>query len=85
MLLDLLEPPGRCSGCWPHDGEVAGGDVASSFSRIVVRRFRFGATMEVGRSARPTDDDVGFAWSGRRRAGAASHGVIDNDRQILQH
>src|SRR5271166_6611174 len=23
-LLDLLEPPGRCSGCWPHDGEVAG-------------------------------------------------------------
>jgi hypothetical protein len=21
---DLLEPPGRCSGCWPHDGEVAG-------------------------------------------------------------
>ncbi|MGA3310185.1 MAG: hypothetical protein ABSD08_16485 [Xanthobacteraceae bacterium] len=24
MLLDLLEPPGRCSGCWPHDGEVDG-------------------------------------------------------------
>ncbi len=21
---DLLEPPGRCSGCWPHDGEVDG-------------------------------------------------------------
>src|ERR1017187_3513009 len=33
MLLDLLEPPGRCSGCWPHDGEVDGGAVASSFSR----------------------------------------------------
>jgi hypothetical protein len=31
MLLDLLEPPGRCSGCWPHDGEVDGGAVASSF------------------------------------------------------
>jgi hypothetical protein len=31
MLLDLLEPPGRCSGCWPHAGEVAGGAVASSF------------------------------------------------------
>ena len=30
-LLDLLEPPGRRSGCWPHDGEVAGGAVASSF------------------------------------------------------
>jgi len=26
-LLDLLGPPGRCSGCWPHDGEVAGGAV----------------------------------------------------------
>ena len=21
---DLLGPPGRCSGCWPHDGEVDG-------------------------------------------------------------
>jgi hypothetical protein len=31
-----------------------------------------------------TDDDVGFAWSGRRRASAASYGVIDNDRQIPQ-
>jgi hypothetical protein len=31
MLLDLLGPPGRCSGCWPHDGEVAGGAVADSF------------------------------------------------------
>ena len=30
-LLDLLGPPGWCSGCWPHDGEVAGGAVASSF------------------------------------------------------
>jgi hypothetical protein len=28
-LLDLLGPPGWCSGCWPHDGEVAGG--AGSF------------------------------------------------------
>ena len=31
-LLDLRGPPGRCSGCWPHDGEVAGG-----------ADFRFGA------------------------------------------
>jgi hypothetical protein len=30
LLLDLLGPPGRCSGCWPHDGEVAGGAVAGS-------------------------------------------------------
>jgi hypothetical protein len=28
MATDLLEPAGRCSGCWPHDGEVAGGAVA---------------------------------------------------------
>ena len=28
---DLLGPPGRCSGCWPRDGEVAGGAVATSF------------------------------------------------------
>jgi hypothetical protein len=28
LLLDLLGPPGRCSGCWPHDGEVAGGAIS---------------------------------------------------------
>jgi hypothetical protein len=28
MRLDRFKPPGRCSGCWPHDGEVAGGAVA---------------------------------------------------------
>jgi hypothetical protein len=43
-LPDLLGPPGWCSGCWPHDGEVAGGAVADSFFVI----FRFGATMELG-------------------------------------
>jgi len=48
---DRREPPGRCSGCWPHDDEVAGGAVAISFSRIVVRGFRFGATMELERSS----------------------------------
>jgi len=31
MPTDLLGPPGWCSGCWPHDGEVAGGAVAISF------------------------------------------------------
>jgi hypothetical protein len=48
--LDLLGPPGWCSGCWPHDGEVAGGAVADS--TLVI--FRFGATMELGRSERTT-------------------------------
>src|SRR5271163_2334335 len=33
---DLLGPPGRCSGCWPHDGEVAGGG-GFLFSDIAVR------------------------------------------------
>jgi hypothetical protein len=38
ILLDLLGPPGRCSGCWPHDGAVAGGAVADfHFSDIPVR------------------------------------------------
>ncbi len=31
LLLDRLGPPGRCSGCWPYDGEVAGGAVADSY------------------------------------------------------
>jgi len=47
-LLDLLGPPGWCSGCWPHDGDVAGG--ADSIFVI----FRFGATLELGRSERTT-------------------------------
>jgi len=68
-LLDLLGPPGWCSGCWPHDGEVAGGAVASSFSRNSLfadsgRRWSSGGATD-------DDDDVGFAWSGRwRRRGA---------------
>jgi len=43
MLLDLLEPPGRCSGCWPHDGEVDG---------CAVEESGCGRTMELGRSRR---------------------------------
>jgi hypothetical protein len=34
--LDLLGPPGWCSGCWPHDGDVAGG-AGFLFSDIPVR------------------------------------------------
>jgi hypothetical protein len=45
LLLDLLGPR---SGCWPRAGEVAGGAVADS--TLVI--FRFGATMELGRSGR---------------------------------
>jgi len=69
MLLDLLR------SAWSvqrqlaarFDGEVAGG--ADSF-------------FVISGSGRPTDDDVGFAGSGRRRGRAASHGVIDNDRKF---
>ena len=38
--LDLLGPPGRCSGCWPHDGDVAGG-AGFLFSDIPVRGRRW--------------------------------------------
>jgi hypothetical protein len=43
----------------------------------------FGATLELGRGG---DDDVGFdgGWR-RRRSSAASHGVIDNRSENLQH
>jgi hypothetical protein len=47
MLLDLLGPPGRCSGCWPHDGR------RRRRRRFHFSDFRFGATMELGRSGRP--------------------------------
>ena len=58
-LLDRREPAGR--------------QMVRSTSRPSSSPFyalRIGATMELGRSGRPTmthDDDVGFAWSGRRR------------------
>jgi hypothetical protein len=39
MLLDRIGPPGRCSGCWPHDGEVGGGAVADLDLMISGPRF----------------------------------------------
>jgi hypothetical protein len=59
-LLDLLGPAGRCSARWPHDGAVAGG----ADSTLVI--FRFGATMELGRSERTTMRPH-RAHGGRRR------------------
>jgi len=61
MLLDRLGPPGRCSGCWPHDGEVAGGAVADS-SFVISGSGNDGARA-VG-AIDDDDDDVGF---GERR------------------
>jgi hypothetical protein len=51
MPTDLLEPPGRCSGSWPHDGEVDGGAVEISVLVNLV-----GATMELRRSGRTMID-----------------------------
>src|SRR4029077_8877774 len=39
MLLDRIGPPGRCSGCWPHDGEGGGGAVADLDLMISGDRF----------------------------------------------
>jgi hypothetical protein len=49
MPSDLLGPPGRCSGCWPHDSMVRS---PAAPSPILFSDFRFGATMELGRSGR---------------------------------
>jgi hypothetical protein len=50
MPSDLLGPPGRCSGCWPHDSMVRS---PAAPSPILFSDFRFGATMELDRSGRP--------------------------------
>jgi hypothetical protein len=77
MQLDLLGPPGRRSGCRPHDGEVAA--VAISFSRnccspIPVRgddgARAVGASIDHEAAAAPAE---------------ISHGVIDNRSENLQH
>ena len=65
--------------------ELAG---AISFSRIVVGRFRFGATMELGRSGRSmmTSASPGRGGGDGSGAGAsaASYRVIDNRSENLQ-
>ena len=59
VLLDPLGPPGWCSGCWPHDGDVAGGD--SFFGDIPVRG-------DAGaRAIGATDDAAAVQLRGRRR------------------
>ena len=59
--LDLLGPPGWCSGCWPHDGDVDGG---ASISTLVI--FRFGAD-DGARAIGATDDAAAAELPGRRR------------------
>jgi hypothetical protein len=69
MLLDLLEPPGRCSGCWPHDGEVDG---------CAVEESGCGRTLELGRSRRTLMMMLLAAAAGR--PARFSYGVINNRR-----
>ena len=51
MLLDLLEPPGRCSGCWPHDGEVDGCAVEEFWLRANDGARAFAATADATAAA----------------------------------
>ena len=60
MLLDLLEPPGRCSGCWPHDGEVDG---------CAVEESDCGRTMELGRGPFPSITGIVWESTAAHRAG----------------
>jgi len=69
MPTDLLDLPGWCSGCWPHDGEVAGG--ADSILAI----FRFRGDAGARAIGATDDDDVGFAGSGWWRRRGATYGV----------
>ena len=66
-LLDLFGPPGRCSGCWPHDGEVDGGAVADSIlafdSRLATDR---GGMTELNFGSLP----IGASRRGRLFSGA---------------
>jgi len=72
-LFDILARQ-RFAPLWRHDR------VLFLVSGILVRRFRFGATMALGRSMimmlRPLR---------RRRWSAISYGVIDNRSENLQH
>jgi hypothetical protein len=86
--LDLLGSPGWCSGCWPHDGEGAGG--ADSFFVISGS----GPTMELG-AIGATDAAAAVELPGHRRQhpgsttalsgrdGTRADGVLDRGRRRL--
>ena len=67
--LDLLGPPGRCSGWWPHDGDVAaGGD-------FVLAILRFGAD-DGARAIGATDAAAAVEVRGRRRRRPGSNAAL---------
>jgi hypothetical protein len=71
--LDLLGSPGWCSGCWPHDGEVAGG--ADSFFVISGS----GPTMELG-AIGATDAAAAVELPGHRRQHPGSTTALSGQR-----
>jgi hypothetical protein len=75
--LDLLGPPGWCSGWWPHDGEVAaGGD-------FVLAILRFGAD-DGARAIGATDAAAAVEVRGRRRRPPGSNAALTLTRGIKQ-
>jgi hypothetical protein len=67
--LDLLGPPGWCSGWWPHDGDVAaGGD-------FVLAILRFGAD-DGARAIGATDAAAAVEVRGRRRRPPGSNAAL---------
>ena len=67
--LDLLGPPGWCSGWWPHDGDVAaGGD-------FVLAILRFGADAGA-RAIGATDAAAAVEVRGRRRRPPGSNAAL---------
>jgi len=74
---DLLGPPGRCSGCWPHDGEVAGGAVAISFSGLLFADSGSGRPMMMSASPGRGGGDGDGAGRAQRGTGSST-----TDRKI---
>src|SRR5580704_1002978 len=63
-LLDLLGPPGWCSGCWRTMVRSPAAPSPVRFSGLL---FADSGADDGARAVGATDDDVGFAWSARWR------------------
>jgi hypothetical protein len=74
-LLDLLGPPAWCSGCWPHDGEVAEVVLAELAGGVVKisqePRERRRAGSQVGRAA----GELRWNHAGAQRMHSGEEGV----------
>jgi len=72
---DPLEPPGRRCGCWSTS--------PFQFSGIVVRRFRFGATMKVGGSGRSMMMSAGAGAARATGSSTTDRKICSTDRGAL--